>query len=156
MSVCASVTVPSSGCASASPFTVNLLFSSGTAGNVTRPLLSFPFTSYYYDDGYVFADFSDYGSTSANCLEFSACSRRSCATIRMENDLQLEEDEFFSLVLQSPNPRHILNPSIVTIEINNDADGTDVCCYMLSLVNLPYLMNVQHYNWIAYIIYSQY
>ena len=125
--MCASVTVPSSGCASASPFAVNFLFSSGTAGNVTRPLLSFPFTSYdYHDEGYVFADFSDYGSTSADSLEFSACSRRSCATIRMENDLQLEEDEYFHLVLQSPNPRHNLDPSLVIIEINNDADGTDI------------------------------
>ena len=49
----------------------------------------------------------------------------------MENDLQLEEDEYFSLVLQSPNPRHTLDPSIVTIEINNDADGTDIIYYVV-------------------------
>ena len=56
-------------------------------------------------------------------LDFSACSRRSCARINIVNDIQVEEDEFFTVCLRSSDQRLILNTSSATIEINNDDDG---------------------------------
>ena len=37
---------------------------------------------------------------------------------------QLEEDEFFTVFLQSSDQQLTLNPSTATIEINSDEDGT--------------------------------
>ena len=57
-------------------------------------------------------------------MDFSLCSRLSCATINIVNDAQLEEDEFFTVFLQSSDQQLMLNPSTATIEINSDEDGT--------------------------------
>ena len=61
--------------------------------------------------------------TDAQTLDFSACSRRSCARINIVNDFEVEEDEFFEAFLTSSDQQIIVDPSSTTIEINNDNDG---------------------------------
>ena len=99
------------------------------------------------DDGYVVTDSSDYVSETQT-LDFSTCSRRSCATINIVNDVQVEGDEFFSVILQSSNQQLTLSPSTATIEINNDNDGRYVvmCNHIISL----YLIGIQHWTILAY------
>ena len=124
--VCATVTIPSVGCPSALPFSNILMFLPGTAGNITYKITTVSFMSCYYDDGYVVTDSSDYVSE-PDTLDFSLCSRRSCATMNIVNDAQLEEDESFSVTLLSSNQRVTLSSSTATIEINNDNDGRYIC-----------------------------
>ena len=56
-------------------------------------------------------------------LEFPSCSRQSCATLNIVNDAQIEEDESFTVFLQSSDQQLTLNLSSATIEVNNDNDG---------------------------------
>ena len=41
---------------------------------------------------------------------------------------------FFSVVLQSSNQQLILNPSSITIEINNDGGGMYIVCCMYNIM----------------------
>ena len=88
--VCAVVTIPSAGCPSASPFSVNLLFLNCTTGIITRPLYTINFIEKITIDRYVIADVCDYVSV-LNTLDFSSCSRQSCAMIHIANDTVLED-----------------------------------------------------------------
>ena len=132
--VCAAVIAPSVGCPSTSPFSVSLLFLPGTAGNITR-LQLLVFRSCICDDAnVVVTDSSDYVSE-PQTLDFSSCSRRCCATINIVNDIQVEEDEFFNVFLQSSNQQLTLNSSSATIEINNDNDGRYVVLCIATLLD---------------------
>ena len=75
------------------------------------------------DDGFVVAGPSDYTSE-PDTLEFAACSRRSCASIAIENDNQLEGNEFFYIQMFSLNSTVTIDTSRTKIEINDDRDGT--------------------------------
>ena len=57
-------------------------------------------------------------------MEFAACSRRSCASIAIENDNQLEGNEFFYIQMFSLNSTVTIDTSMTKIEINDDRDGT--------------------------------
>ena len=83
---------------------------------------------------YVVTDSSDYESD-LESLDFSSCSRRSCATINIVDDVQVEEDEFFSVTLQSSNQQLTLSSSTATLEINNDNDGRYVVICMATLLD---------------------
>ena len=117
--MCAVVTSPSTGCPSAVPFSVNLFLNPGSAGNMR--IIPFP-VLLISNINYVIADSSDY-MTDAVTLDFSTCSRRRCARINIENDIQVEEDEYFKVFLQSSDQQLTLSLSTATIEINNDNDG---------------------------------
>ena len=56
-------------------------------------------------------------------MEFAACSRRSCASIAIENDNQLEGNEFFYIQVSSQNLTVTTDTSMTKIEINDDRNG---------------------------------
>ena len=58
-------------------------------------------------------------------IEFSRCSRRACApSITIVNDLQVENVEFFNLLLQSDNPGLVQpHPSTAVVNILDDSES---------------------------------
>ena len=89
------------------------------------------------DDGYVIADSLDYVSN-LNTLEFGSCSNKSCTSITIVDDTQIEDDESFITQPQTSTKQLVINPSRATVFIVNDSDGI----FTLTLTHASYVITI--------------
>ena len=131
--VCATVTIPPVGCPVNTAFTINLRVERGTAGTNTTELVFHTATMYFHAFCAGYPD--DYDAPSSVPMEFSACSRQSCANIDIVSSEQVEAVETFSLLLVTSQERLKLHPNYTTVDIIDDR--TSMCIYMYIILACP-------------------